>query len=806
MGSSRVSFLSALSAGFLLLLLCAFGASSSAQAQTAPPAVTFFTPRGMERGTTATVTIEGINLGGASQIIFSDPRVTGKILSNTEFPKEKIVIPKGVVFTGTIIEDTSTRNRLKLEVSVPADCELARLAFRVRTPLGTTNTVSLLLGTLDEIAEMEPNDSRARAQKITLPATINGAIENGSDSDHFQFEAKAGDELVFEVAAAQIQSALDSVLTLYDAKGNQLSSNDDFGRSADSILGYRFEEAGIYTIRVADAQAGGSRRHFYRLSISDLPLVTSIFPLGLRQGTSAELAIDGFNLQGAKRVKLQAQGPASGMKRIPVEFATAKGAALKAPRAALGQHPEILERGGNGSIASAQAVVLPVTINGRLEGEKGGAVEDHYRFSAQKGERISIEVHAERLGSALDSVIEVLDAKGREIPRAVIRPVLQTFLTLRDHDSSGGGMRIESYTGLAPGDFLMVGGELVQVNQLPYGPDDDIKFRSYRGQRITYEGTSPEGHALGSAVYKVEIHKPGTAFTPNGMPVATLYYRNDDGGPTYGKDSHLIFVAPEDGDYYVRLKDVRGESGREYAYRLTLAAPEPDFALAVRPANPNLARGARVPITVMANRIEGFDGPIEVELADLPPGLSSMPVIIPPGENQVVLVLAASADANLPETGVPLRVVGRARIDGREVTRTADPEDALSLITLSSAPDVELEVKTGDLVVEPGGRVEVRVEIRRANGFTGRVPIEVKNLPHGVWVPDIGLNGILITEAESSRTFQIEVMPTVKPMELTLFMTARVETTSPIPAEQASVPVRLRIREKNQSDQQSRRE
>ena len=42
--------------------------------------------------------------------------------------------------------------------------------------------------------------------------------------------------------------------------------------------------------------------------------------------------------------------------------------------------------------------------------------------------------------------------------------------------------------------------------------------------------------------------------------------------------------------------------------------------------------------------------------------------------------------------------------------------------------------------------------IERHNGFTGRVPISVMNLPHGVRVDDIGLNGVMITEHETTRT------------------------------------------------------
>ena len=35
---------------------------------------------------------------------------------------------------------------------------------------------------------------------------------------------------------------------------------------------------------------------------------------------------------------------------------------------------------------------------------------------------------------------------------------------------------------------------------------------------------------MGEPLYKVAIHPPGTKFPPNGLPLVTLYHRNDDGG------------------------------------------------------------------------------------------------------------------------------------------------------------------------------------------------------------------------------------------------------------------------------------
>ena len=106
---------------------------------------------------------------------------------------------------------------------------------------------------------------------------------------------------------------------------------------------------------------------------------------------------------------------------------------------------------------------------------------------------------ARRLGSPLDSMIEVLDAGGRRIERATLRCLAETSTTLNDRDSASTGMRILAWPGWAIDDFVYVRGELLQVAGLPRGPDDDIRFRSVKGQRVGFLDTTPTAHANGTA-------------------------------------------------------------------------------------------------------------------------------------------------------------------------------------------------------------------------------------------------------------------------------------------------------------------
>ncbi|MBC7925977.1 MAG: hypothetical protein H7039_10010, partial [Bryobacteraceae bacterium] len=191
--------------------------------------------------------------------------------------------------------------------------------------------------------------------------------------------------------------------------------------------------------------------------------------------------------------------------------------------------------------------------------------EQLHRFRAKKGEAIVVDLIARRSSdSELDSVIEVLDAKGKLVETGVARALLETNMTLNDRASVDKGVRLNSVTSLNAGDYLLIGSEIVRISELPEGPDDDVILEGFGAARRSFFATSAESHHLDSPVYKVKLHPAGTQFSPNGLPLFRLYARNDDGGPAIGRDSYLQFVAPEDGEYTVRVKDSRGVGGPRF--------------------------------------------------------------------------------------------------------------------------------------------------------------------------------------------------------------------------------------------------
>ena len=101
----------------------------------------------------------------------------------------------------------------------------------------------------------------------------------------------------------------------------------------------------------------------------------------------------------------------------------------------------------------------------------------------------------------------------------------------------------------------------------------------------------------------------------------------------------------------------------------------------------------------------------------------------------------------------------------------------LKTIGRSGTEPGELTTTTSTSVVQakPGHETKLKVKIERKKGFTGRVPVEVRGLPHGVRVENIGLSGILILPEESEREIVILIEDWVKPMEVPFVVLSRVE-------------------------------
>lgn len=697
-----------------------------------PPKPLALTPNAVTRGKATKITVTGQSLDHATQTSTSSPGIAVKLLPGSQ-----------------------TADKVEVEVTVPSTSPPGIIPLVFEGKAGKAAPVNLIVDRYPAIAEAGITDSARAAMTVTLPVTVAGSIDRAGDVDYFRFEAKAGDQVGVQVVAAEVGSKLDPVLVLTDATGQVLAEGS-------TVLGYRVGMPGTYAVGVRDRDYRGGADMAYRLHVGDIPVVTGVFPLGVQRGKTATVHLEGVNLGAAtsQAVKVTVPADAAVGSRVPLPLGG---------NPPLGEKSVVVDEFSSMVVdpASGAELHVPGSADGILLKPNEGQI---VRFAAKKGERLIVEVNARRIGSPVDSVIEILDATGKPIPRATLRSTARIYCAFRDHDSATPGIRLESWSELAVDDHLYADGEMMRIVALPKNPDDDCQFYQVSGQRLGFFDTTPAHHSQGCPLYKVEVHPPGRTFPPNGLPVFTLHYRNDDGGPGYGKDSRLFFEPPADGVYQVRVSDARGAGGPTHAYRVTVRPPRPDFSVRFNPTAPAVWKGGAIPISVTATRLDGFDGPIRVKLDGLPPGFHAPETFIEGNLTTTAFALHAGPSATIP-ANTRLKLVATASVGGKEVVREATG----GLPRVQEPGDLETTTRQSVVAIKPGQETRLVVDVARRNGFSGRVPLDVRGLPHGVRVLDIGLNGILITERDTSREVVIYAEPWVKPMEHPIVILARSE-------------------------------
>ncbi len=470
---------------------------------------------------------------------------------------------------------------------------------------------------------------------------------------------------------------------------------------------------------------------------------------------------------------------------------------------------ETAETEPNNIPAEATAITIPATLKGAIQGKPNGQPDsDLYKFTAQAGQEWVIEVNAARSKSPLDSIIDVLDINGQPVERVILQATRDSYFTFRGKNGDDvSDFRVFNWEEMELNEYLYSNGEVVKLWLAPRGPDSGFTTYPGEGNRHGYFDTTPVTHALGEPCYIVEPHAPGTEIVPNGLPVFRLNYQNDDSAKRdLGADSKLTFTAPRDGEYLVRIRDVRGYESDKHTYQLVIRPRRPDFAVTLQTKDPTVNIGSAKEFRLTVSRQDDYAGPVRIDLTGLPPGYTATtPLTIQAGQNDTFGVLTAAADAPVltPENAKASKLTATATINGQEVTHDVNN---FGEIKRAEAAKVTLKIVAADngaqLVVpadgspaqvdiEPGQTIMLKVVVDR-KGYDGNVPFgnegSGRNLPHGLIVDNIGLNGLLILEKQTERHFFISAAKWVPDQERLFHLKTDVE------GGQAAAPVLIRVK------------
>ena len=441
----------------------------------------------------------------------------------------------------------------------------------------------------------------------------------------------------------------------------------------------------------------------------------------------------------------------------------------------------------------ATSLTIPAVVDGVL-GEPQDV--DLFAFEAKRGQSWVIETNAAQQKSPADTKIEVLHADGKPVLRLLLRAVRDSAINFRPIDSSGDQVRIDHWEEMELNQFLYMSGEVGKFFRMPRGPDSGMQFYKSSGKRRCYFDTSATGHAIDDVVYIVDPYPPGTELADNGLPVFNLYFANDDDGQRkLGKDSRLMFTAPEEGRYLVRVSDVREFGGSDYKYGLTIRPANPGFTAASPQNKKTIAAGSGQRFVVSVERKDDFEGPVRIDIEGIPAGFHiPTPIVIEARHTEARGVINVDADAKTPakEVWSQVKVTATALIHGQEIRQELGHLGELVvgakpkvLVTLSrdagSGPGSENE-----LVVAPGTSITAMLRVER-NGYDGDLKFDLDNLPHGVIVDNIGLSGVLVRAGETERQIFITAADWVPAT------TRPVHAVSAQEGAQASRPILLRV-------------
>jgi hypothetical protein len=247
---------------------------------------------------------------------------------------------------------------------------------------------------------------------------------------------------------------------------------------------------------------------------------------------------------------------------------------------------------------------------------------------------------------------------------------------------------------------------------------DAFKFHAEKDQQLVFE---IEAQRFGS---------PLDALLTLTDSTGNVLQRNDDAAGA-GADARIDQRFGEAGDYFIIVEDLLGRGGDNFGYRLTVSTPQPNFSVAFLPDAPRVHQGGHVPIRCEITRNNGFNETVKVVAEGLPSGIYCDPLYFTPNSTPgAMMLLTASPDAKLGT--VPLKLVARAMINGKEVTHHAQPSagdravKAGFLTILEPAPFI-VQPATLMASIEQNQSGNIDVIVDRRGGFKG----EVKITPEG---------------------------------------------------------------------------
>jgi hypothetical protein len=365
----------------------------------------------------AELTLTHVHPAGLQQGTNTTVKLTGKF---APWPCQVWVDAPGISFK-------ADQEAGKFEVSLTADAKPGPHLFRVFDATQVSAPISLIVATVPQTLEVEPNDDFLTPQILTgNNVTINGRLDKADDVDSFQVALKQGQTAVIWMEAYVLAAGFDGMLRVVDARGSTLAFNHD-GTTMDPFLVFMAPQDGNYVIQTmgqkypasSEVRFAGGEDCIYRLHVSTEPYVRNTWPLAVPRGGKSLVMLEGWNLT-APQMELDAATPPP----FPVTFSDL---------------PELTES------TEPQTLAIPSAVSGRID---PAGDEDSYPFTTTKDTALELTVTDPSNASPMDAWLKILNTEGKELAS--------------NDDSTGSNDPKLIWTAPADGTYTALVGELTQ--------------------------------------------------------------------------------------------------------------------------------------------------------------------------------------------------------------------------------------------------------------------------------------------------------------------------------------------------------
>lgn len=728
-------------------------------------------PRVAQSGTTVEVTIQGMCIKDAREVVFFKPGIRAVKIE----PLPDLAQPINLAHGGRIQE------QIRCQFEIAADCVPGEHPFRIRTATELSSIGTFHISPFPVIDENEKgynaNDSLATAMPVTSKVTVRGRMGPSArgDVDLYRVPVVAGQRLSVEVDAVRLSdvhyggSEWDLALRILDADGKELAANDDNPlHLQDPLAAVKIARDGFAFVEVRRSVfVPDDRVYSVHIGTNSRPLVA--YPLGGPAGSQQKFELLGDPL-----------GSFSESLSVPSETGSFEhfGDAPSPVLLRSSPYPNVFE---DVSAPVTQVERIPAALNGRIDRRDD---TDAFRVSVKKGDRLRVRVFAASLGSPIDPKLRIRSATSTAESGPVEVEMDDSRLVDRDifgtSFRSGGGLKdildpSVIWEPKSDGDYLIEledtsgsSGQTavyrIEVEPVPnsvhtllastaFDWEESVRTTGLvapQGNRWTVNVHLPQGqgsafrgelelvaHGLpdgvrmlaakipaGRSVWPVQFVSDASAKPSSSL--ITLSARSVDPAAKLESRSHqcVPFINHSGGDAWRTVRLDR------YVFSVTEAAP---FSIEIKSPPAALVRGGELAIPVKIIRRLGFNEPVEFQCDWVSPGVSVQPAaIIPAGESEAVLRI--TGEANAPLGKCPLVVsasttredldaylgTGRIRVSSEIVDLTiAEP-----FVELASQPEA----------VRRGERKKYVWTVQHKSSFEGAASVRLLGLPKGVSV------------------------------------------------------------------------